>query len=97
MIDLFCGIGSNLLCFELIGHVKSVFSSEIDRPAVKTYKSNFREMPYGDINLIDEKSISEHYILVGCFPCQAFSIAGKKLKFKDTMGTLFFDIVQKLK
>ena len=94
MIDLFCGIGGTRLGFQLTGQVQSVFSSEIDRFASKTYKTNFGETPYGDITLIDEKSIPDHDILVGGFPCQAFSMAGKKLGFEDTRGTLFFDIAR---
>lgn len=94
MIDLFCGIGGTRLGFQLTGQVKSVFSSEIDSFASKTYKANFGETPYGDITLIDEKRIPDHDILVGGFPCQAFSMAGKKLGFEDTRGTLFFDIAR---
>ena len=94
MIDLFCGIGGTRLGFQLTGQVQSVFSSEIDSFASKTYKANFGETPFGDITLIDEKSIPDHDILVGGFPCQAFSMAGKKLGFEDTRGTLFFDIAR---
>ena len=97
MIDLFCGIGGTRLGFQLTGQVQSVFSSEIDSFAIKTYKSNFGEMPYGDITKIDEKSVPDHDILVGGFPCQAFSMAGKKLGFEDARGTLFFDIARIIK
>ena len=97
MIDLFAGIGGTRLGFHLTGRTKSVFSSEIDKFAVKTYFANFGDTPYGDITKISEKDVPDHDILVGGFPCQAFSQAGKKLGFEDTRGTLFFDIARILK
>ncbi|WP_225976663.1 MULTISPECIES: DNA (cytosine-5-)-methyltransferase [Corynebacterium] len=97
MIDLFAGIGGTRLGFHQTGEVKSVFTSEIDRFAAKTYTANFGEVPEGDITAIDEKEIPDHDILVGGFPCQAFSQAGLKRGFDDTRGTLFFDIARILK
>lgn len=97
MIDLFAGIGGTRLGFCLTGKTKVVFSSEIDKFAVKTYKANFGEEPAGDITQISEKDIPKHDILVGGFPCQAFSQAGKKLGFEDTRGTLFFEIARIIK
>lgn len=97
MIDLFAGIGGTRLGFHQTEKVNSVFSSEIDKFAVKTYKANFGDEPFGDITQIDAKDIPEHDILVGGFPCQAFSQAGKKLGFEDTRGTLFFEIARILK
>ncbi len=91
-IDLFAGIGGIRLGFEAVGG-KCVFSSEIDEDACKTYKVNFGEHPAGDIRKIDAKDIPEFDILLGGFPCQAFSIMGKKEGFaNETCGTLFFDI-----
>ena len=97
MIDLFAGIGGTRLGFQLTGKTKVVFSSEIDKFAAKTYKANYGEEPSGDITLINESDIPSHDILVGGFPCQAFSQAGKKLGFEDTRGTLFFEIERIIK
>lgn len=97
MIDLFSGIGGTRLGFHQTNSVNIVFSSEIDKFAVKTYKANFGETPFGDITKIDENDIPDHDILVGGFPCQAFSQAGKKLGFEDTRGTLFFEIARIIK
>lgn len=97
MIDLFSGIGGTRLGFQLTGKTKTVFSSEIDKFAIKTYEANYADTPHGDITEIDEKDIPDHDILVGGFPCQAFSQAGKKLGFEDTRGTLFFEIARIIK
>lgn len=94
MIDLFAGIGGTRLGFQLTGETKVVFSSEIDKFSIKTYETNFGETPYGDITKISSDDIPNHDILVGGFPCQAFSQAGKKLGFEDTRGTLFFEIAR---
>lgn len=71
---------------------KCVFSSEINEDCQKVYFKNFKELPYGDIASIHPKEIPDFDVLVGGFPCQPFSICGKKQGFKDTRGTLFFEI-----
>ena len=90
-IDLFAGIGGFRLVFQE-PNGKCVFSSEIDRNARITYAANFGEVPSGDICEIPSSEIPDHDILLGGFPCQAFSQAGLRKGFKDTRGTLFFQI-----
>lgn len=95
-IDLFCGLGGFRLALEKFG-AKCVFSSDIDKNVQNTYKINFNEKPYGDITKISSLDIPNHNILCAGFPCQPFSIAGKRLGFDDTRGTLFFEVARILK
>lgn len=97
-IDLFAGIGGFRLALQNLGG-KCVFSSEWDREAQKTYSANFGETPFGDITKETTKSyIPDNFdILCAGFPCQAFSIAGKRGGFEDTRGTLFFDVAEIIK
>ena len=93
-IDLFAGIGGFRIAMQELGG-KCVYSSEFDAQAQRSYFANYGEMPFGDITKEVTKSyIPEHCdILCGGFPCQAFSLAGRRLGFKDeTRGTLFFEI-----
>lgn len=94
VIDLFAGIGGIRLGVEkAFGSVDCVFTSEIDKHAVTTYKANFKEgHVFGDIKQIDASDVPDHDILLAGFPCQPFSQAGLKKGFTDTRGTLFFDI-----
>lgn len=87
-IDLFAGIGGIRLPFQELGG-KCVFSSEWDKFAQITYASNYGDVPKGDITQISTQEIPEHDILIGGFPCQAFSQAGLKKGFEDTRGTMF--------
>jgi len=90
-IDLFAGIGGFRLALEQLNS-ECVFTSEWDKDSAKVYFNNFDDLPLGDITKIDESTIPEHDVLCAGFPCQAFSISGKRLGFADTRGTLFFDI-----
>ena len=94
MVDLFSGIGGTRLGFHQTGRVASIFSSEINKYSIETYKANFNSVPKGDITKIQVDDIPDFDILVAGFPCQAFSQAGKKLGFEDTRGTLFFEIAR---
>lgn len=95
-IDLFAGLGGFRISLEKIGGT-CVFSSEINEHASLMYKENFGDKPNGDIVKIEAKDIPSFDVLCAGFPCQAFSIAGKKLGFEDTRGTLFFEICRIVK
>ncbi|MFK7867155.1 MAG: DNA cytosine methyltransferase [Alphaproteobacteria bacterium] len=92
-IDLFAGIGGIRIPFQEIGG-KCVFTSEIDKYAVQTYKANFNDTPKGDIQTIAPDQIPPHDVILAGFPCQPFSMAGLKKGFDDNRGTLFFDILK---
>lgn len=92
-IDLFAGIGGFRLALESFG-AKCVYSSEWDEDAREVYRTNFGELPDGDITRVNEKDVPNHDILCAGFPCQAFSISGKRLGFEDSRGTLFFDVAR---
>lgn len=97
-IDLFAGIGGFRLAMQNLGG-KCVFTSEWDKEAQKTYRANFGEVPFGDITKEETKKFIPDSFDVLCagFPCQAFSIAGKRGGFEDTRGTLFFDVAEIIK
>jgi DNA (cytosine-5)-methyltransferase 1 len=94
-IDLFAGIGGFRIAMQNLGG-KCVFTSEWDKEAQKTYRANFGEVPFGDITKEQTKKFipDEFDVLCAGFPCQAFSIAGKRGGFDDTRGTLFFDVAE---
>jgi DNA (cytosine-5)-methyltransferase 1 len=97
-IDLFAGIGGFRIAMQNLGG-KCVFTSEWDKDAQKTYRANFGEIPFGDITKPQVKNYipDEFDVLCAGFPCQAFSIAGKRGGFDDTRGTLFFDVAEIIK
>lgn len=92
-IDLFAGIGGFRLGMESAGF-QCVFSSEIDKFARQTYRANFNEEPFGDITQIKSEDIPKHDILCAGFPCQPFSIAGRRLGREDKRGVLFDEIIR---
>ena len=72
--------------------------SELDKYAIQIYKKHFpNHKEYGDVTKIDWSTVSAFDLLVGGFPCQSFSIAGRRGGFKDTRGTLFFEIARCLR
>lgn len=98
-IDLFCGIGGFRIAAEHVLRARGkepqcVFSSDIDTDAQTAYAANFGERPTGDITKVNERSIPDHDILFGGFPCQSFSICGDRRGFDDIRGTLFFDVAR---
>lgn len=77
------------------GQPTCVGYSEIDKYAIQIYQKHFPEHKnYGDITKINEEELPDFDLLVGGFPCQSFSIAGRRQGFEDTRGTLFFDIAR---
>lgn len=102
-IDLFAGIGGIRLGFEKAfkNQIETVFVSEWDEYAQKTYRANFKDdfEIAGDITKIDESDVPEFDICLAGFPCQAFSLAGKRQGFEDNYkglcrGTLFLDVAR---
>ena len=102
-IDLFAGIGGIRMGFDQAfgKDIKTVFVSEWDSFAQKTYSTNFPSLHpiNGDITKIDEKDVPEFDICLAGFPCQAFSLAGHRMGFNDdykgmSRGTLFFDVAR---
>lgn len=94
-IDLFAGIGGFRLALQDLGG-ECVYTSEWDKYSKQTYSTNFGEVPFGDITKEEtKKHVPDGFdVLCAGFPCQAFSIAGKRGGFEDTRGTLFFDVAE---
>lgn len=102
-IDLFAGIGGIRMGFDQAfgKNINTVFVSEWDSYAQKTYATNFPSIHpiNGDITKIDEKDVPDFDICLAGFPCQAFSLAGQRKGFNDdykgmSRGTLFFDVAR---
>ena len=96
LIGLFCGIGGFRLALESVGGT-CVFSSDKSRRARETYLANFKEEPAGNITKIHAADIPPFDALCAGFPCQPFSMAGRKKGFDDPRGQMFFEIARIVK
>lgn len=97
VVSLFSGIGGLDKGFADAGF-NIVWANDFDKYAVQTYKVNYdNEIVLGDINEIPFSEIPNCDILIGGFPCQAFSMMGEQRGFEDARGTLFFRIAEIIK
>ncbi len=96
ILSLFSGIaGFELGIKQAIGdRAEFVGFSEIDKYAISIYQKHFNHKNYGNITKINPSELPDFDLIVGGFPCQSFSIAGKRGGFEDTRGTLFFNIAE---
>ena len=96
--DMFSGIGGFRAGLERAGGFTCVGHCEIDRHADRAYRAAHKvkenEVFYEDATKIDPDTIPDFDLLCGGFPCQSFSIAGKRRGFEDARGTLFFEIAR---
>lgn len=92
-IDLFAGIGGMRLGFEQSGF-EIVYSNDVDSYACQTYRANFGEIDERDIREVDPKSLPRFDVLLAGFPCQPFSMIGKRDGLKDSRGQLFNEVVK---
>jgi len=96
-IELFAGVGGFRYGLEKASDkFKIVWANEIDRYACQIYRKNYGggELYEGDITKVKTDDIPDHDLLCAGFPCQSFSIAGRRRAFLDTRGTLFFEIAR---
>lgn len=92
---LFSGVGGIELGFSIKNKFKIVWASDSDKYSARTYRENFTHAFYEeDINRLQGKKLKEVDILVGGFPCQAFSVAGYRKGFEDKRGNVFFQIIR---
>jgi DNA (cytosine-5)-methyltransferase 1 len=94
-ISLFAGIEAPRVALEPLGF-KCVWENEIDKNCCKLLKKHYgdKELVEGDIRNVDAKNIPDHELLVAGFPCQSFSVAGKRKGTTENRGTLFTQIVR---
>ena len=94
----FSGVGGIELGFEQTNKFRVVYANEFDKNANITYRLNFPEtfLDNRDIHIVEPEDIKVDNldVIVGGFPCQAFSIAGYRKGFKDERGDLFFELLR---
>ena len=96
-LELCAGIGGFRQAVENLG-CECVGYSEIDKHAIKLYCAWYNDKRnFGDVTKIEAEKLPDFELLVGGFPCQAFSVAGKRGGFNDTRGTIFFDFARIMK
>ena len=95
--DMFAGIGGFRSGLEAIGGFECVGYCEIDKYAKQAYEAMYDtggELYFDDARKINPKELPDIDLITGGFPCQSFSIAGRRKGFEDTRGTLFFEIAR---
>lgn len=96
--DMFSGIGGFRSGLEAVGGFECIGHCEIDKHANQAYQAIYdikpQEVYFEDATKIDPNALSDIDLICGGFPCQAFSIAGKRCGFDDARGTLFFEIAR---
>ena len=95
--DIFVGIGGFRSGLEKAGGFEFVGSCEIDKYARCAYMALYdtgEEVYFEDARKIDPETLPDFDCICGGFPCQSFSIAGKRRGFDDARGTLFFEIAR---
>lgn len=95
----FSGVGGIELGFEQTGEFRVVYANEFDKNAQITYSENHPNtyLDIRDVHSVLENEVPETDIIVGGFPCQAFSIAGYRKGFEDDRGDLFFELLRFIK
>lgn len=98
LLSLFAGVGGIELGFTQTGKCQTVYANDFDKYTEIQYNiNNKNKLILKDIHEVNPDTIPDCDIIVGGFPCQAFSIAGKRLGFKDPRGTLFFEMLRIIK
>jgi len=92
-IDLFAGIGGMRLGFERSGF-DFVYSNDFDAFACQTYRTNFKDIDERDIKDVEAYAIPDFDVLLGGFPCQPFSMIGKRKGLDDERAKSFFHIIK---
>lgn len=95
----FSGVGGIELGFEQTGEFRVVYANEFDKNARITYAENYPDINLDgrDIHNVDPNEIPDCDVIMGGFPCQAFSIAGYRKGFEDERGDLFFEMLKMIK